>query len=96
MSALADKQRWVVIESFDDVPYTAGGATIYSKVLPVVEDAGVLEVTGTVTTDVLVGRIVGVGPTNKIVVVVHGVTTGTVVSEYSGTLASLKVLLTGP
>ena len=92
----ADKLRRFVIEEFKDVPYTAGGATIYSKVMPIVEYAGVLEVAGTVPTDVLVGRVVEAGPTNQIVVAVYGVSTGTVVGEYAGTIASLKALLAGP
>jgi hypothetical protein len=99
----ADKVRKTIVEEFGPVAYTAGGVTLYSKVLSKVEGGAIIEVAGTVPTDVLVGRITGVGTIdggtvvpNAFTVRVYGVLTGTVVGEYSGTISSIKALLTGP
>jgi len=99
----ADKVRRVILEDFGPVAYTAGGITLHSKVLPVIDNAAVVSIAGTVPTDVLVGRVTGIGTIaggtivpNAFTLRVYGVLTGTVVAEYSGTIASLKVLLTGP
>ncbi|MEM2197411.1 MAG: hypothetical protein QW290_10055 [Sulfolobales archaeon] len=100
-----EKITKLIIEEFGPFAYTAGGVTIFSKILPRVERAFVLQAVGTVPAAApLVGVVTGYSPSiggvvqpNAFVVKLYRVgtleTAGNLFTEYSGTVSSMTVLL---